>query len=374
MRILHLHAADLSDPLSREIGLRTHEIGRRLAQHHQVTVVSPAGDAGPGETVREGVRYLRLGAPRAGRPGFVFALQRCLHRAGADLLVEESLPGTGAWGAWLKPRGLPLVASVQRFGAPATGTHRWLSRWRAGVERVRWYSHCVLTSPSMQARIEALHPPAVCRVVPDGVDEGLFRTPAQLGRGILYLGPVELSSHGVDLLLQAYGRVPPALREPLTLAGPVHDAGALKALLQQTGLAGQVQVAGDGDARRRAQWLEQCRFVAMPARHDGGTRAIVEANAAAKPVLLWDQAPMNEVASRACLRVAAFDVRAYAQAMTDLLQASRDEMQLRALHARAHARRYNWDHAADAQEQFYLECLAAQTPTRSHRSARHAPH
>jgi D-inositol-3-phosphate glycosyltransferase len=80
---------------------------------------------------------------------------------------------------------------------------------------------------------------------------------------------------------------------------------------------------------------------------------------------------MNEVASPACLRVPAHDVQAYAEAMRRLLASNDDEMQMRGLHARAHARRFDWDSAADAQEQFYFAAMEAQARRRRDKEGRH---
>lgn len=351
MRILHLYPADPDDPLGSEAVVRLHEIARRLAQHHQVAVVSP-GEA-VGETVRDGVHYHRLPAGRWGGLAYGARLARWLRRQPADLWVDELVPGHGArWGRWLRPAGRPLIASLHGVGPAVDRPRPWAT--------LRGYRNVIVPSASIRGRVESL-PGPVRRVelVPNGVDDSLFRLPAQRGNGLLYLGRVDLRASGVDLLLQAYAKVPQAHREPLTLAGPVQDLQALQALLLQAGLGGQVRVLGACDARRRFQLLSECRAVVVPARLDGALLAVAQANAAGRPVVVWDQAPLGDIASRACLRVPPFDVAAYAQALTDLLQASQDELHLRGLHARAHARRFDWDGAADLQERFYLRCLEA---------------
>jgi glycosyltransferase involved in cell wall biosynthesis len=367
MRILHLYPTDPDDPLGPEAAVRLHEISRRLAQHHQISVVVPATVERQGDTVRDGVHYRRLGPARGGAAGLGWVLWRWLREQSADLLVDELLPGhTLRWGAWLRPRGWPLIASLHGADAAAARPQRpWAT--------LRRYPNVIVPSESIRTQVEALpHAPQV-ELVPNGVDDALFRIPVQHGHGLLYLGRVDLHASGVDLLLQACARVPEAQREPLTLAGPVEDMADLQALLQQTGLAGQVRVLGPTDARRRTQLLAECRAVVVPSRNGGALLTVAQANAAARPVVVWDQSPLREIASRACLRVRPFDLDGYALALTDLLQASRDELQLRGLHARAHARRFNWDHAADAQERFYLRCLDAQgarVPQEAERVAR----
>ncbi len=377
MRILHLDPDDLDNPLAGGGPVRTFEICRRLARRHEITVLTPTFDGSTPEKVREGVRYLRLGRKirhhgSSHHITFGFALPGAVRRFDTDLIVEDFMPPCSAtWTPLFKPRHTPLVASVQWFYARSYT--EWLKlpfHW-GETHGLRMYQHFVVLTDSMKRLIESRHPAARCHVVPNGVDDGLFRVAPHVGRGILYLGRLELHTKGIDLLLQAYARIPEAEREPLTLAGTVQEPEALQALLSHSGLAGWVRVTGPYDARQRAQLLEQCRFVAMPSRHETFGMTIAEANAAAKPTVIWDQAPMNEVASPACLRVPAHDVAAYAEAMRRLLHANDDEMQMRGLHARAHARRFNWDSAADAQEQFYLCAMEEQARRRRDKEGRH---
>jgi glycosyltransferase involved in cell wall biosynthesis len=85
---------------------------------------------------------------------------------------------------------------------------------------------------------------------------------------------------------------------------------------------------------------------------------IIEAQAAAKSVVLFDRWPMNEVAQRGgCEIVPAFDVDAYANAMLRLLNESVDELGQRGEVNRRFARQYDWTASARAQESFYREVL-----------------
>jgi phosphatidylinositol alpha-mannosyltransferase len=377
MRILHLDPDDLDNPLAGGGPVRTFEICRRLAARHEITVLTPTFAGSTPEKLREGVRYVRLGRKirhhgSSHHITFGLALPRAVRQYPHDLLVEDFMPPCSAtWTPLFKPRHSTLVASVQWFYARSYTERLKLPFHWGETHGVRLYPHFVVLTESMKRYIESRHPSARCHVIPNGVDDGLFRVAPTLGRGILFLGRLEIQTKGLDLLLKAYAAIPEAEREPLTLAGTVQEPEALQALLAQTGLAGWVRVTGAYDARQRAQLLEQCRFVVMPSRHETFGMTIAESNAAAKCTVIWDHAPMNEVASPACLRVPAFEVEAYTQALRRLLQAGEDELQMRGLHARAHARRYNWDSAAQAQEQFYLAAMEEQARRRRDKENRH---
>jgi glycosyltransferase involved in cell wall biosynthesis len=88
---------------------------------------------------------------------------------------------------------------------------------------------------------------------------------------------------------------------------------------------------------------------------------IVEAQASAKPVVIFDVAPMNEVANpEGCELVPAFDVEIYSQRMIKLIGMPLAELRRLGESNRSFARRYSWDASAEAQERFYQEVLEAE--------------
>ena len=375
MRILHLDPDDIDNPLAGGGPVRTFEICRRLARRHEVTVLTPTFPGSTPELVREGIRYVRLGR-QVGDHGsshhitFALALPRAVRRFDHDLLVEDFMPPASAtWTPLFRHRDRPLIASVQWFFARGYSERLKLPFHWGEEYGIRLYQHFVVLTEAMRQRIEGRHPRADCHVIGNGVDDALFALPPHVGRGILYLGRTEIQAKGIDLLLGAYARIPECEREPLTLAGTVQQAGALHALIERFGLQREVTVSGPFDAAERLRLLDACRFVAMPSRSETFGMTLAEANAAAKVAVVWDAAPMNEVAAPVCPRVPPFDVAAYAAAMRRLLALPADALRAQGLEARAHARRFDWDAAADAQERFYQGTLEAHARRRSARAA-----
>ncbi|HEX7687091.1 MAG TPA: glycosyltransferase family 4 protein [Burkholderiaceae bacterium] len=366
MRILHLDPDDLDNPLAGGGPVRTFEICRRLARRHEVTVLTPTFPGSTPELVRDGVRYVRLGR-RVREHGsshhitFALALPGAVRRFGHDLLVEDFMPPASAtWTPLFRRRDRPLIASVQWFFARRYT--EWLKlpfHW--GEEYgVRLYDHFVVLTEAMRGRILARSPGADCRVIPNGVDEALFEVPpvdAARGRGVLFLGRTEMHAKGLDLLLQALARLPEASRPPLAIAGTVQDGAALEALIDRLALRPWVAVTGTYDPARRLELLRDCRVLAMPSRDETFGMTIAEANAAARVAVVWDRAPMNEVAAPGCPRVAPYDVDAYAAALAATLALPDDALRARGDEARAWARQYDWDAVAAAQEAFYLDVV-----------------
>jgi phosphatidyl-myo-inositol alpha-mannosyltransferase len=370
MRILHLDPDDMDNPLSGGGPVRTFEICRRLARRHEITVLTPTFAGSTPEREREGIRYLRLGHKVRDHGSshhitFLLALPRAVRRYEHDLLVEDFMPPCSAtYTPLFRHRDRPLVASVQWFFA--RDYTRWLKlpfHW--GEEfGVRLYSDFIVLTESMKQRILSRHPTAHCRVIPNGVDDALFEQVASPGRGLLYLGRLQIGAKGIDLLLRAYAAMDPVRRPSLTLAGTIQEPQALEALLKETGLTGQVRIFGPFDARQRLRLLADCRALVMPSRLETFGMTIAEANAAGVPTLIWDQAPMNEVASPACIRLPPHDTAALAQAMQTISDAPDAEILRRGEAAREHARQFSWDRVAALQEDYYLELRARQDSRR----------
>lgn len=371
MRILHLDPDDMGNPLSGGGPVRTFEICRRIARKHEITVLTPTFPGSTPELEREGIRYLRLGRKVRNHGSshhitFLLSLPRAVRRFEHDLLVEDFMPPCSAtFTPLFRHRDRPLVASVQWFFA--RDYTRWLKlpfHW--GEEYgVRLYSDFIVLTDSMKRRIESRHPGAHCRVIPNGVDDALFELQAPPGRGLLYLGRLQIGAKGIDLLLKAYAAMDPSRRPPLTLAGTVQEPEALDALLKETGLTGQVRIFGPFNAEQRLSLLAECRALVMPSRLETFGMTIAEANAAARPAIIWDAAPMNEVASPACLRVKPHEVAAYAQAMQQLADAPDDELRQRGEAARAHARQFSWDRVAALQLDYYEALVDARRRPRA---------
>ncbi len=364
----------MANPLSGGGPVRTYEIYRRLARRHEITVLTPSFEGSTPELERSGIRYVRLGRKIRNHGSshhitYLMSLPKAVRRFDHDLLVEDFMPPSSAtWTPLFHRRDTPLIASVQWFFARAY-TQKLKLPFHWGEEYgVRMYRHFVVLTDGMRQRIEARHPRAACRVVPNGVDDDLFLCDVRPGKGILYLGRLEILAKGIDLLLAAYARVPEAQREPLTLAGTIQEPEALAALIERFGLQRWVKTTGSFTHQERSRLLEECRFVVMPSRTETFGMTIAESNAAARQTLIWDVSPVNEVASPSSPRVPAFDVEAYAAAMRDLLHMPLEKLAELGAGSREHARRWNWDAAADAQEHFYNEVMERHRMQRSLRS------
>lgn len=362
MRILHIDPDDVDNPLSGGGPERTLRIYSRLAVRHDITVLTPTFEGSTPRKDRQGVRYIRLGR-KIGDHGssphitFFFALPRAIHRFEYDLLVEDFMPPASVTLTPLFTRK-PHIASVQWFFAEGLSRQYKLPFFLGERYGIRLYRHFVVLTEDMRSRILRRHPRARCVRVPNGVSDDLFDVPIQSGNVVLYLGRVDLEQKGVDLLLRAFATIDPSARIPLVLAGHGFDWPRVHALIAELGLGGWVRVLGRVDATERRRLLQDCRCVAVPSRDETFGLVITESSAAGKPVVIFDRAPMNEVAPPGSELVPPFNVHAYGDALRRVITASAADLTARGVSARAWARRFSWDEIARQQEAFYESVVA----------------
>lgn len=364
MRILHIDPDDMDNPVSGGGPVRTYEICRRLvARGHEVTILTPTFPGSTPEKIRDGIRYVRVGR-RVGNHGsshhitFFFQAPRMIAQFPHDLLVEDFMPPMGpTFTPWFARK--PMVASVQWFSALAWQRQFKLPFVLGGQMLMRNYRNYVVLTDRMNALVRERLPIARVMTIPNAVSDHYFCQTPRYGDYILFVGGVARDK-GVDLLLKAFARIPPNERISLVIAGPGWEFDTFSITTRRLGISKWVHFVGRKTQGEVVELYRNCRFVCVPSRFETFGLVIIEAQAAAKSVILFDQWPMNEVANlKGCLVIPPFDVDIYAEGMRKLLNTPTAELAAIGAANREFVKRYNWDASADAQEHFYLDILAA---------------
>lgn len=361
MRILHLGFEDFRRPGSGGGAVRTHEINRRLAQRHDVTVVTTSW-LGAEDRVEDGVRYIHVGLPRGYFPSLLsyFAcLPGVVRKHEADLVVEDfAAPFSSA----LTPLYVrkPLVAMVQWLNAREKSKQYKLPFFlfeKFGVPR---YESFIAVSEDLGSKIRSMNKSAKIDVVANGVDREAFDASSDQKRDLVFLGRLEREQKGLDLLLRAYAKVAPHISEDLILAGDGNDEAALRRLAHDYGIGDRVQFVGRVEGKAKFDLLASARIVVMPSRFETFGIVAGEALATGSPVLAFEIPCLRAVVPPSVGRlVRPFDVDAFGVAIRDMLH---DEGELAAMGraGREFAKQFDWDALALQQEAIYEAAIAAQ--------------
>ena len=372
MRICHLVYDDVDNPwLGGGGARRARRIYRRLADRHEITLVTGAFPGAEPAQHADGLRLLRVGSPRS------YAISRLTWASGAVAALRRL-----QWDVWVNEFSayapLRVPAPVRRRGLlffqHFMGRHavfkRPLAGWAALLAERRVlhaYPRILTVSPSVQGRVRrqvGADVPVDC--VCNGVDDGYFASAATEEPFLLYLGRIDVHTKGIDILVEAFARVAPE-RPGLTLkiagGGEKSQVRRLEKLIAQTGLGPRVELLGRVSENEKRKLFAASLFFCMPSRYEGWGMAAVEAGASGKAVVGADidglrDAVLDNVTG---LLVPGGDGEALAAAMRRLLD---DPGLRRSLggRGREHSRRFRWDELARRQEEVLLAAAAAARP------------
>jgi glycosyltransferase involved in cell wall biosynthesis len=356
LRIIHFAYEDKRQPGAGGGSVRTHEINKRLARNHDVTVVA-AGWPGAADRVEDGVRYLHAGSgrTRARALAYFVRLPWRAMTADADLIVED-------FGAPISTVGLPwftntpVVAMVQWLFAD-----RMAKKYRLPLRLVenlglRAHRHFIAVSQDLAGSLVARRRGARVDVVPNGVEEAAFAADAERvtprdRASIAFLGRIDTAQKGLDVLIRALAALP---GHSLTVIGDGPDEAHLRRLARSFGVDGRISWHGRVEGQAKYDLLAAARVVAVPSRFETFGMVAVEALATGTPVVASDIDCLRQVVpGYAGRRVPVDRPDLLADALRALLEDEAAVVRLGSA-GRAFARGFSWDRLAADQERIYL--------------------
>lgn len=370
MKICHLIYDDVKNPwLGGGGALRAREIYRRLAERHQITVVTGNFPGAAREEVEEGVRFLRVGSDASymrSRLSYCRQALACLRRQEWDVWVHEFSAFAPLWPeARLRRRG--LLFFYHFVGAHALVKHPVVGgiAWAAEALTLRGYRHLVTISPSVQEEVQRRLKgrPVQVDCVYTGVDARYFDLEPEEQPYLLYFGRMDVHTKGLDTLIAAFARVAlqyPQIQLKMAGRGASQAVAQVRQLVRQAGIEDRVELLGAVDETQKCELLRQALFLCMPSRYEGWGIAAVEAQAAGKAVLGTRVSGLRDAVreGETGLLVEAGQPEALAGGMRQLL----DQPELRqrlGRQGREWARRFDWAQIALDQEKVYLNMAAA---------------
>jgi glycosyltransferase involved in cell wall biosynthesis len=358
MRILHFDSDSLGTPYSGGQARRTYEINKRLAQRHEVTVVT-AGFKTLRRQCIDGIQYIRmLSLPHP--MNFIWYFVELLPRAllaRADVIVEDFSSPLTASAAPLLLRRRPIVGIASYFfGRQAAQRYRLpIDRWEASAVGV--YRNLIALSQTQAEQLRRFAPRADIKVIPNGADDEAFAHPWCGDQPyVAFIGRLDAHMKGLDLLLQASRELPGDLL--LRIAGDGPGRRWLEREIAVRGLSARVAVVGRLEGGARHDFLAHAKALAFSSRYENQSLVGLDALAIGVPTVAFDVPSSRELFSGAALLIEPFDVGAFGRALARVASESAVACSLSSA-AKIRAQGFRWDVSARTQEQFYSDVLAA---------------
>lgn len=195
-------------------------------------------------------------------------------------------------------------------------------------------------------------------VFPGGVSEELLKFPvkAESGEYLLYIGRLDISHKGIDILLEAYKAAKISL--PLVIAGDGIDKDRVDLLIKKLGLAKTVKTVGWVQGQDKCELIGNCLAVCIPSRVEGWGIVATEAAAMGKPVIGTKVVGLEEsiIDGKTGILVPRDNVNELTRAIKTIVK---DKELRRRLgnHAREKARQFTWTKIAAKREKFFYKVL-----------------
>jgi glycosyltransferase involved in cell wall biosynthesis len=306
----------------------------------------------------------------------ILALALALYRSDAEIIQLGKAQPYNVIAVRLAGRGRPVVVDCDDYEAE---TNRFGGRWQRAIVRhfedsiVRFATALTVNTCFTETRYTELgYPPGRIVYIPNGVERERFTglsdltaLQARLGLSagkplIVYVGSLGLTSHPVDLLLEAMRKIVPVLPDArLLLVGGGEDFGTLQELAQSLGIAERTIFTGRVSPEDIPAYMALATLTVDPVHDDLVARArsplkVVESLAAGTPVVtadVGDRHIMLEGGKLGAL-VPAGDSTALAQTIISLLN---DDARRAAMKAAAGTTReaWYWDNLVERLLQVY---------------------
>lgn len=303
---------------------------------HDIRVLAPRRLPGQAQRERvDGVEVFRLGHPRWKGLGALilnvrYAAWLLRHQHRIDVIHIHMMHNLAGAAGWLKPwLRVPVMVKISGAAEFRGGIldpdlrnkakHRLLDR---GARRLQAYQ-CI--SRETVGMVEsAAYPSERLRLIPNAVDVARFAFPQRRfdsASTVLFIGrhaPVK----ALDVLLQAWARLPRAPQARLILAGEGPQTPMLRQMAQQLGIAESVEFPGTIDDV--APLLRRADIYVQPSHQEGLSNAVLEAMSASLPIVASRISGNEDLIDdgQTGLLVAPGDPQALAQAIGRLMESS----------------------------------------------------
>ena len=231
-------------------------------------------------------------------------------------------------------------------------------------------SFTVGVSQTMAAELRRQHPGTAdkIRFVPNGVDDAFYTLPAERHRlplspfKLLFIGSL-IPYKGLDVLLKALARINSLSSWTLTVAGDGPEGDHLRSPATSLGINTNIRFLGSVSPYGIPQLMNDHHLLILPSYQEGRPNVVLEAMAAALPVLATDIEGTRELVQHGQTGwlVPPGDVNALSGALDDLISgkknltaaglAGRKWMQEQGL---------TWDNTAKLYSQLYVDALKSE--------------
>jgi len=353
---------DLSNPYYGGGGARAvHEIARRLTTDYSVTVITSAYNNSENKKIDE-VNYRRIGTTRFGARTsqliFHLLLPYYCRKEKFDIWIESFTPPHSTSFLPLFT-DKPVVGLVHMLSGHEMARKYKIPFYIIESLGLRFYKKFIVPHQNIKGKILQHSKQADIEIISNGVNLPKTSKNFSLSKKyISYVGRIECSQKGLDLLINAYKKIHTDIPQILAIAGAGTKAEELKLqkLVNQSGLSDKIVLLGKLKDDQVYDLMQKSSMVMLPSRFETYSLVALEALANQLPVVSFDIDGFKWLPKDASLKVSAYDYTAMAVAIKTI---SQDEKLRKKMGQNAHkfSKKYSWDIVAKQYQKYIENCL-----------------
>ncbi|RJR16485.1 glycosyltransferase family 1 protein [Candidatus Microgenomates bacterium] len=362
MKIIFSIYDSLKNPYYGGGGARsTHEIAKRLAKNHWVTILCGSFDDTGSEMI-DGVHYRYVGVPfvnpKLGQLIFILLLPFYASVEQFDIWFEHFLPPHSTTFIPLftkKPVvGITTILHASEFAKKYKLPFQIIEKF--GLTK---YRHLVVLTESLKQKIKKSSPASTIDLIPLGVERRYLRLKKQVISTpyILYIGRIDIEQKGLDLLLHSWKEYQGKARTPIQLkiagSGLKEEEKKLKKLIRRLKVKDSVELLGTVAGSQKAKLFSQALFCVFPSRFETFGLALLESMATGTPALIFDIPGFSWVAKSAVTKVKMFDSKSFVREMIRLTE-NKNLRQMIGSRAKQFAQQFDYDAIAHQYQQLIV--------------------
>ena len=312
LRIAYIDLDDIRNPLlGAGQAVATYQLGRLLVKKGNYVNVFCSKYPGYQDRIEEGISYVHIGIStpfiRLNNAIFICAVPFAVRKLkNFDVIIE-------CFTSPISTLCSPLFTKIPVIAMPSMFNAREFSRkykipfhW---VEKfgMKLYSYMLPYSEVDASKARMLQPNITYAIVPQGVTEEYFTIQRVKPKHILFLGRLDMTQKGIDLLLHAYKKALPECPYPLVIAGHGPDEDKIRNLISQLDLKDTVQMVGSTYGDKKFKLISEAVCVAFPSRHDEMCLWTLEALASGMPHVIFDLPESSWIPDAVALKAKPFD-------------------------------------------------------------------
>ena len=341
--------------------ISVHNIAKRLKENYNVTVLVAKHDCSP-DSIIDGVVYKHIGVSfgdlRFRQLVYLFLLPWHVTFTKFDVWIEAF---TGPISTAFLPffTRKPVIGVTHFFNGDEM-RKKYKIRFDI-IEKIgiKQFKNIVVLTDFQKEKALLMNQKLNLRVIPNGVDENFFSLEKNKDASeLLYMGRIDIHTKGLDILLMAIANlcVDKLNTQKLIIGGKgtVGDEADLHNRIQQLNLEDKVIVRGYLAGEGKYTHLKNCVVFIAPSRFENFGGSILQAMASALPVVIFDLPCHSWIPTDCAVRVPAFDVKKYSEAIQYLLDYP-EEREMMSARAREFARSFSWDQAVQKYADFIEE-------------------